>query len=86
MQAFQHIGHSLNGGWVRRDEAVALIRPVPDEIQEILNAERRNRGLSLVDDEPITNDNTQRYEQMLTVGKYLFRGLLLVCCDLLMRI
>lgn len=66
MQAFQHIGHSLNGGWVRRDEAVALIRPVPDEIQEILNAERRNRGLSLVDDEPITNDDTQRYEQMLT--------------------
>jgi hypothetical protein len=62
---FGEVRHPINGGWVRRDQALALVRRVSVETQEILNAERTRLRLPLVDSDPITEEVRDTYRQMI---------------------
>ena len=61
----RYVNHPYNGGRVRRDGALALVRPVSNETQAILNAERTRRQLELVDSNPLSDDDRLAYDQML---------------------
>ena len=65
LRSFGEVRHPMNGGWVRRDQALALVRRVSVETQAILSAERARQGLSLVDSQPITNELRTAYQQMI---------------------
>ena len=60
---FRSFHHPTNGATVRRDNAMSLLRPVSDETQAILTAERVRLGLSETDDLPITLNDTLRYNR-----------------------
>ena len=64
-RARRYVRHPIANGTVLRVNAMALVRRVPAVTQEIINAERRRRGMSM-DVVVVTEEDRARYRTMLT--------------------
>ena len=63
--ARRYVRHPIANGTVLRVNAMALVRRVPAVTQEIINAERRRRGMSM-DVVVVTEEDRALYRTMLT--------------------
>ena len=57
--------HTITGDWIRRDQALALVKRVPPNLQAMIAAERVRLGLSIDDDEPVGPDDQRMYREMM---------------------
>ena len=64
-QAYRKIRHTITGDWIRRDQALALVKRVPPNLQAMIAAERVRLGLSIDDDEPVGPDDQRMYREMM---------------------
>ena len=64
-RSVRSVSHPMNRSFVRRLDALALVRRVSPELQEIFNQERSCRGLAVDDDEPLGSGDTELYNQTM---------------------
>ena len=64
-RARRYVRHPIANGCALRVNAMALVRRVPAATQEIINAERRRRGLPM-DVVVVTEEDRAQYQSMLT--------------------
>ena len=64
-RCFRSVRHPLNGGLVRRQEALPLVRRVSPELQVVFDQERTQRGLTLDNDEPIGPDDNALFNETM---------------------
>ena len=65
LTAFRNVRHTINGAWVRRDEALPLISEVSPELKARIAAERARLSLSADDDEPVGPEEGKVYRRMV---------------------
>lgn len=58
--------HPITRASVRRDVALSLVKDVNDETQGIINNERLCIGLTLEDENPLTQSDYELYNQTLS--------------------
>lgn len=66
MQARRFVLHPITRASVRRDVALSLVKDVNDETQGIINNERLCIGLTLEDENPLTQSDYELYNQTLS--------------------
>ena len=75
-RALRSVHHPMTGGWIKRVQAMILIRRVSPELQGQLNVERRQRGLPTEDELPLLEqdylNNNAMMRCVLTLYVFLF--------------
>ncbi len=80
LRSRQNVSHPINQQFVPRPSAWNLVRPITADLQALLCRERQALNLVLLDENPLTDDDIEQYDETMRASVARFVHFIYLCC------